>query len=125
MSAGRSRNGLEPVVRSFKVKRPKRDSHSHRMHGRPLRAATVAAVAFITFAAFSAQFAVAATATVDLGNATSFAVLAGTSITNSGPTTVTGDIGVYPGTSIGGFPPGVAWARFTGPTSRRRERRRI
>jgi len=36
-----------------------------------------------------------------------FAVLAGSTIINSGPTVVTGDIGVSPGTSITGFPPGT------------------
>ncbi|MFF3754897.1 ice-binding family protein [Streptomyces sp. NPDC002018] len=35
-----------------------------------------------------------------------FAVLAGQSVTNTGPTIVTGDLGVSPGASVGGFPPG-------------------
>jgi hypothetical protein len=44
---------------------------------------------------------------VDLGNATSFAVLAGTEVTNTLTTTVSGDIGVSPGSSAPGFPPGI------------------
>jgi hypothetical protein len=37
-----------------------------------------------------------------LGTASSFAVLAGTGITNTGPTTISGDIGTFPTTSISG-----------------------
>ena len=36
-----------------------------------------------------------------------FMVLAGSTITNAGDTSVSGDIGTYPGTSITGFPPGT------------------
>jgi len=45
--------------------------------------------------------------TVALGGSANFAVLAGSSITSTGATSITGDMGLSPGTSIGGFPPGM------------------
>ena len=42
-----------------------------------------------------------------LGNAQSFAALAGTTLTATGPVVISGNVGVSPGSAVIGFPPGV------------------
>jgi len=45
--------------------------------------------------------------TISFGSAVDFAILAGSSITSTNATVVTGDLGLSPGTSVGGFPPAI------------------
>jgi len=46
-------------------------------------------------------------AMVELSGTSGFALLAGSAITSTGATNITGNMGLSPGTSIGGFPPGI------------------
>jgi hypothetical protein len=73
--------------------------------GRIARASTLAlfVVASLVAPALLAGAAVAAQAPVGLATADSFAVLAGQTVTNTGPSVITGDIGVSPGTAVVGL----------------------
>ncbi len=71
-----------------------------------LAAGCVPIIAVTTLIAMQSG-ASAAQAPVNLGTAASFAVLAGTTVTNTGPSTINGDLGVDPGTAVTGFPPGT------------------
>ena len=71
---------------------------------RPIRLLT--AVALAGALAFTSSVTMAAEQP-NLGTAANYAVMAATTITNTGPTIVTGNMALSPGTAITGFPPGT------------------
>ncbi len=61
-----------------------------------------------------ASFVLPAQASITLGTAGDFAVLAGTTVTNTGPSVIDGgNVGVSPGSAITGFPPGSVVPPYT------------
>ncbi|HWX22136.1 MAG TPA: ice-binding family protein [Candidatus Binatia bacterium] len=61
---------------------------------------------FLVALAIPHRLATAAEAPVALGSAANFGVLAGSTVTSVGNTIVNSDLGLWPGTSVSGFPPG-------------------
>lgn len=70
-------------------------------------AVTLLAVIALVAGLIGARPAAAQQAPVGLGTAASFAVLGGETVTNTGPSVISGSVGVSPGSAVVGFPPGL------------------
>jgi len=92
-------NAHASIAQSSRVAQGVVEGHS-RSGRRPLMRP---AWAFIVLASAASP----AFAQIALGTARNYAVLGGSTVTNTGPTVVTGDLGVSPGSSVTGFPPGT------------------
>ena len=83
------------------------DQMTKRTHHRPVSRGVAVAVASLALAALAAPAAHAVATTPSLGTAAGYAAVAATTITNTGPTVIDGNLGVFPGSAVVGFPPGI------------------
>ena len=77
---------------------------THRPH---IASLLVVAALGLALTGVTANPASAAQAPVGLGTAAGYAVLGATTVTNTGASVISGDVGLSPGTAVVGFPPGV------------------
>jgi Ice-binding-like len=82
----------------------KQNGSAQKKHTR--RSTATYTAALIVFGLLAMSWSAAA-AVVSLGEAENVAVFGGSTVTNAGPTTVTGNVALNPGVSVTGFPPGT------------------
>jgi fibronectin-binding autotransporter adhesin len=86
---------------------PVSKSNKTARRGRGRRVQSGRAVALLVASLMAAAWPAVAAETIVLGAAQNLTILGGSTVTNTGATIITGNLGLSPGSSVTGFPPGA------------------